>query len=60
MNISLEDKVIVITGSSRGLGKEMAICFAKEGATLAINYKKNRRKYQNCYYQRWRHHIINF
>lgn len=49
MNISLEDKVIVITGSSRGLGKEMAICFAKEGATLAINYKKNRREAENAY-----------
>ena len=33
---SLEDKVIVITGASRGLGKAMAQGFAKEGASLVL------------------------
>lgn len=42
MNVSLKEKVVVITGSSRGLGREMAIRFAKEGAFVVINYCKNR------------------
>ncbi|MCI8962302.1 MAG: SDR family NAD(P)-dependent oxidoreductase [Eubacterium sp.] len=42
MNICLEKKVIVITGSSRGLGKELVIHFAKEGANVVINYCKQK------------------
>ena len=41
MIINLKDKVILITGSSRGLGKEMAFRFAKEGAKVIINYNKS-------------------
>lgn len=41
MEISLVDKVIVITGASKGLGKRMALEFAKNGATVAINYLKS-------------------
>jgi 3-oxoacyl-[acyl-carrier protein] reductase len=32
----LENKVAIITGSARGLGKAMALYFAKEGARLAL------------------------
>ena len=32
----LEGKVIVLTGVSAGLGKQLAICLAREGARLAI------------------------
>ena len=38
----LKDKVVLITGASRGLGRAMAIAFAKEGASVAVNYVKNR------------------
>lgn len=38
MNIDLSGKVIVVTGSSRGLGKEMVKSFAEEGASVIINY----------------------
>jgi glucose 1-dehydrogenase len=38
---SLKDKVVVITGSSTGLGKAMALRFAEEGAKIVINYYKN-------------------
>ena len=34
----LRDKVAIITGSSRGIGKGIAIAFAKEGAKILINY----------------------
>ena len=33
----LEGKVAVITGASQGLGKALALAYAKEGAKLAIN-----------------------
>lgn len=32
----LEDKVAIITGSGSGIGKEIAIAYAKEGAKVVI------------------------
>jgi len=37
----LKDKIAVVTGSSRGVGKAVALGFAKEGAKLVINYSSN-------------------
>jgi citronellol/citronellal dehydrogenase len=34
--LKLKDKVAIITGSSRGLGKILSVCFAKEGAKVVI------------------------
>ena len=31
-------KVVLITGASRGIGKSTAICFAKNGYNVIINY----------------------
>ncbi|MBT2665020.1 SDR family oxidoreductase [Bacillus sp. ISL-4] len=39
MYTDLEGKVVVITGSSTGLGKAMAIRFAKEKANVVVNYR---------------------
>jgi NAD(P)-dependent dehydrogenase (short-subunit alcohol dehydrogenase family) len=38
--MSLENKVVVITGGSRGMGKAMAEAFAAEGASLVIASRK--------------------
>jgi NAD(P)-dependent dehydrogenase (short-subunit alcohol dehydrogenase family) len=33
----LREKVVVITGASRGLGRALALACAKEGANLVVN-----------------------
>jgi NAD(P)-dependent dehydrogenase (short-subunit alcohol dehydrogenase family) len=33
----LKDKVALVTGSSRGVGRAVAIGFAKEGAKVVVN-----------------------
>jgi len=37
--MSLKDKVCIITGSSRGIGRGIATAFAKEGANIVINFR---------------------
>jgi 3-oxoacyl-[acyl-carrier protein] reductase len=37
MDLGLRDKVAVITGSSRGLGKASAVALAREGARVVVN-----------------------
>ncbi len=39
--MKLKDKIVVITGSSSGIGRTTAIRFAKEGAKVVINYNVN-------------------
>ena len=34
------DKVALITGATRGIGKQIAITLAKEGYNIALNYRK--------------------
>ncbi|MEM9683840.1 MAG: SDR family oxidoreductase [Pseudomonadota bacterium] len=37
MDLGLKEKVVLITGSGSGIGQNMAVTFASEGATVAVN-----------------------
>lgn len=40
----LKNKIAIITGSSRGIGKATALLFAKEGAKIVVNYLSSEEK----------------
>ena len=37
----LKDKIALVTGSSRGVGRAVAVGFAKQGANVVVNYTSN-------------------
>ena len=41
MKLDFSDKVVMVTGASRGIGKEIARGFADGGARLVVHYHKN-------------------
>ncbi|MCD6235488.1 MAG: 3-oxoacyl-ACP reductase FabG [Thaumarchaeota archaeon] len=40
----LSNKVAIVTGSSRGIGRATALTFAREGAKVCVNYARSRDK----------------
>lgn len=41
MQISLKDRIAVVTGGSRGIGRAIAQTLAAAGATVIVNYQRN-------------------
>lgn len=39
--MNFKDKVVLVTGSSRGIGRSIAVRFARCGANVVINYRDN-------------------
>ncbi len=39
--MSLQGKIALVTGASRGIGREIAVRLAKDGALAVVNYQKN-------------------
>ena len=35
----LKDKTVLVTGAAKGIGKAIAIAFAKEGCNIILNYR---------------------
>ena len=40
----LDGKVAIVTGAAVGIGRSIAICYGREGATVVVNYSKSQRE----------------
>jgi len=41
--VSLQNRVALVTGAARGIGKEIALSLGRDGVRLAVSYRSNRR-----------------
>jgi NAD(P)-dependent dehydrogenase (short-subunit alcohol dehydrogenase family) len=41
MDLGLNGKIAVVTGGSSGVGREIALSLAAEGANVAVNYRSS-------------------
>lgn len=42
--MKLKDKVVIVTGSSKGIGKEIALLLANNGAKVVVNYTNSKKE----------------
>jgi 3-oxoacyl-[acyl-carrier protein] reductase len=49
--IKLKGKIALVTGSSSGMGKEIALAYAREGARIVVNYSKSVEKAEEVAHQ---------
>ena len=49
MNVDISNKVVVITGASKGIGSELAKAFARERAITVLNYCHSEKQAVNVY-----------
>lgn len=47
MDLGLKGKIAVVTGSSSGIGVEIALAFAREGARVAVHYNSSKEGAEN-------------
>jgi 3-oxoacyl-[acyl-carrier protein] reductase len=40
-SVPIDEQTVLVTGASRGIGRATAIAFAREGASVAINYRSS-------------------
>jgi NAD(P)-dependent dehydrogenase (short-subunit alcohol dehydrogenase family) len=41
MDLGLKGKIALVTGATSGVGREIALSFAAEGANVAVNYRSS-------------------
>jgi len=59
MEISFQNKIVLVTGSSRGIGAAIALKFAENGATVIIHYNKSELKARETFAKLPRHdHLL--
>jgi 3-oxoacyl-[acyl-carrier protein] reductase len=44
MNMLLQDKIAVVTGAGRGIGRGIALALAREGAVVVVNYNGSKER----------------
>ena len=49
VTMELKKRIVLVTGSSDGIGAETALAFAKEGANVVVTYNSQKKKAEKVY-----------